>query len=125
MAHFAKIDNNNIVTNVIVINDSDCIDTNNNESEEVGSQFCSDLLGGNWIQTSYNNKIRKNFAGIGMTYDSSHDAFIPIQTYPSWVLNYSTFQWEAPTPKPSSDGLLAGEFIAWDEDNLSWIVVGG
>jgi hypothetical protein len=89
MAHFAEIDENNIVLQVLVVPDAE---------EHRGSDYLSnDLgLGGTWIQTSYNARIRKNYAGIGMTYDSTRDAFIPIKYYPSWVLNEETCLWEPP-----------------------------
>tara|TARA_R110000822_G_scaffold279194_1_gene400977 strand:+ start:663 stop:947 length:285 start_codon:yes stop_codon:yes gene_type:complete len=93
MAHFAQIEND-LVTQVIVVDDSDMLDGEGNESESIGTQFCTDLLGGTWIQTSLS--IRKNYAGIGDTYDSTRDAFIPIQPHPSWVLNEDSCRWEEP-----------------------------
>lgn len=75
MAHFACIDENNVVTNVIVVANFDCLDENGNESEEVGAAYCNRLLGGKWIQTSYNNNIRGIYAGIGFTYDEDKDIF--------------------------------------------------
>ncbi len=101
MAHFAEIDANNIVTRVLVFND------NYTDSD------CTALLGGTWIQTSYNNNIRKNFAGIGYTYDSNLDAFIAPKPFNSWVLNTETCKWESPIEKPEGD-------YTWNEDNLSW-----
>lgn len=76
MAHFAKLNEENVVTQVIVVNNDVLLDDNNNESEIIGINFCKSLLGGNWIQTSYNGKFRYNYAGIGYTYDPIDDAFI-------------------------------------------------
>jgi hypothetical protein len=116
MAHFAKIDENKIVENVIVINNSDCGDFEFPESEVVGQLFINSLgLTGVWKQTSYNNNFRKNYAGVGYSYDESRDAFIPIKPYPSYVLNEDTCQWEPPVPRPND-----GKFYDWDEDNLMW-----
>jgi hypothetical protein len=103
MSHFAKLDSNNIVENVIVA-EQDFIN-----SGLVGDSFL-------WVQTSYNNNFRKNYAGIGFTYDSTRDAFIPPQPYPSWTLNEDTCQWEAPIAYPT-DGLM----YSWDEDTTSWV----
>jgi hypothetical protein len=76
MAHFAEIDSNSIVLRVIVVNNSDILDANGNESEEIGKQFCSNLLGGNWVQTSYNGNFRGIYAGTGHTYDIDNDVFV-------------------------------------------------
>jgi hypothetical protein len=76
MAHFAEIDSNSIVLRVIVVNNSDILDASGNESEEIGKQFCSNLLGGNWVQTSYNENFRGKYAGTGDLYDSIHDIFV-------------------------------------------------
>ena len=95
MAHFAQIENN-LVTQVIVVNNEDVLDGDDNELESVGAQFCTDLLGGTWKQTSYNGNIRKNYAGIGDTYDSTRDAFIPPKPYESWIFNETTCVWDAP-----------------------------
>ncbi len=97
MAHFAQLENN-IVKQVIVVSNQDILDENGQESEEKGIAFCSNLLGGTWKQTSYNGKIRKNYAGIGYTYDEGRDAFIAPKPYNSWLLNESTCQWESPIP---------------------------
>ena len=118
MAHFAELDSNNTVLRVIVVNNNDILDSNGQESEEVGINFCKGLFGGEWKQTSYNASFRKNYAGIGYTYDSVLDAFIPPQPYPSWVLNQSTCLWEAPVPMPTD-----GQLYSWDEATTSWVVV--
>lgn len=116
MANFAQIDNNNIVLRVIVVSNNDILDKNGNESETIGKNFCNKLLGGNWIQTSYNKNFRKNYAGIGYKYDSIKDAFIPPKPFPSWILDESTCNWKSPTPYPND-----GNHYNWDEANLKWV----
>jgi hypothetical protein len=118
MAHFAEIDSNNVVLRVIVVANKDTADANGNEVESIGIAFCQRLLGGNWVQTSYHGNIRKNYAGIGYTYDAAIDAFVPPQPYPSWVLNTNTAQWEAPVPYPTD-----GKNYTWDEATQSWVEV--
>jgi hypothetical protein len=94
MAHFAQLDESNIVTQVIVVHNNELLD-NGVESEAKGAAFCQSLLGGNWIQTSYNGNIRKNYAGIGYIYDQTRDAFIPPKPEEgNWVLNEDTCLWE-------------------------------
>jgi len=117
MAHFAELNENNIVTQVIVIDNNDILDEQNNESEVVGIQLCTDLFGGTWVQTSYNARIRKNYASIGSTFDTDADAFIPSKpsAMDSWVLNNTSYTWEPPLPRPE------GDHYAWDEYTLSWI----
>ena len=98
MAHFAQLDESNIVTQVIVVNNNELLD-NGVESEAKGIAFCQSLLGGNWIQTSYHRNIRKNFAGIGDTYDATRDAFIPPKpTEGNWQLDETTCNWIEVTP---------------------------
>ena len=118
MAHFARIDENNVVQQVIVVANKDTADADGNELESIGVAFCQRLLGGNWKQTSYNGNIRKNYAGIGYTYDAGIDAFVPPKPYPSWVLNSNTAQWEAPVPMPQD-----GKMYSWDEATQSWVEV--
>lgn len=120
MAHFAKLDANNVVLEVNVVNNSDLLDSNGNESEAVGIAFLVQWSGGYpyWKQTSYNGNIRKNYAGIGYTYDPVRDAFIPPKPYASWVLNEDTCRWDAPTPYPTD-----GKRYAWDEATTSWTEV--
>lgn len=96
MAHFAELDENNIVLRVIVINNEELI-IDGNESEEKGIQFCVNLFGGNWKQTSYNNSFRKNYAGIGYVYDPDRDAFIGPKINDSWILDEATCRWIEPT----------------------------
>lgn len=115
MAHFAKIESG-LVTQVIVVDNSDILDESNNESEALGIKICQDLLGGTWVQTSYNGNIRKNYAGIGYTYDSSRDAFIDPSPYASWVLNETTCKYEAPIAYPSD-----GKHYGWNEATTSWV----
>ena len=100
MAHFAKLENN-VVTQVIVVSNQDILNEQGQESEEKGIAFCSNLLGGTWKQTSYNGNIRKNYAGIGYTYDEGRDAFIPPKPYNSWLLDENTCQWKAPVDYPT------------------------
>jgi hypothetical protein len=120
MAHFAELDNNNIVTRVIVVNNTDLVDEQGNESEQVGIAFCKQLFGAdtNWVQTSYNANIRKNYAGIGYTFDTTRDAFIPPKPYSSWLLNEETCNWEPPVPYPND-----GERYMWDEGTASWVLI--
>jgi len=97
MAHFAQLDETNIVTQVIVVHNNELLD-NDVESEAKGIAFCQSLLGGNWVQTSYNGNIRKNYAGIGYSYDPVRDAFIPPKPEQGeWILNEDTCQWEEVT----------------------------
>jgi len=117
MAHFAQLDENNVVLQVIVVHNNDCLDENGNESEAVGVAFCQSLLGGNWKQTSYNGNMRKNYAGIGYTYDAGRNAFIAPKPFASWVLNEDTCIWNSPVPYPTD-----GNRYSWDEATTSWIV---
>ena len=120
MAHFAKLDQNNVVTDVIVVNNIELLSTDNSESEILGIAFLIRWSGGysNWKQTSYNAKIRKNYAGIGYKYDAQRDAFVPPQPFPSWVLNEDTCRWDAPTPYPAN-----GQRYQWDEPTTSWVLI--
>lgn len=116
MAHFAEIDSNNVVKQTIVVHNSVCLDENGREREDLGVSFCRSMFGQNtnWVQTSYNNNFRANFAGVGSTYDESADVFISIKPYPSWVLN-AEYRWEAPVPCPSD-----GRDYRWNESEQSW-----
>ena len=118
MAHFCELDANNVVLRVVVIDNKDTADANGIEKEHIGAAFCERLFGGTWKQTSYNGNIRKNYAGIGYTYDPERDAFIPGQPYPSWTLNEETCLWEPPIPRP-----VDGKAYDWDEGTLSWVEV--
>lgn len=117
MAHFAKIENS-IVTQVIVVANADTSNADGVEKEYIGAAFCEKLFGGEWKQTSYNGNIRKNYAGIGYTYDTQRDAFIPAQPYSSWILNEETCLWESPVAMPTD-----GKIYKWDEETLSWIEI--
>jgi hypothetical protein len=117
MAHFAEIDDNNVVLRVIVVANKDTADANGNEVESIGVAFCQRLLGGNWVQTSYHGNIRKNYAGIGYTYRADIDAFVAPQPYPSWTLDANA-QWQAPVPMPTD-----GKMYSWDEATQSWVEV--
>jgi hypothetical protein len=120
MAHFAKLDNNNVVTEVIVVNNEELLDDNGIELESKGIAFCNSLIPGKWIQTSYNDSFRNVFAAIGYTYDYEFDVFIPIQPHPSWKLNYTTFKWEAPVVRPEP---INGYRWVWSETNQEWVKV--
>ena len=124
MAHFAKLDSINVVTEVVVVHNDVAT------SESAGAEFLNNLYGTNdtWKQTSYSTKkgqhtkggtpFRKNFAGKGYTYDASRDAFIPPKPYNSWTLNETTCLWEAPVAKPGGDNIYE-----WNEDTTSWDLV--
>ena len=119
MAHFAQLDEQNTVTQVIVIHNNEC-QINGVENEDAGIAFCRSLFGSNtnWKQTSYNGNIRKNYAGIGFVYDSQRDAFISPKPFASWVLNEISCDWDAPIPKPTD-----GKFYRWNEKQLTWVEV--
>jgi hypothetical protein len=128
MAHFAELGLNNTVLRVIVVANEELLDVNGVEQESKGQEFCRNLFGGVWIQTSYNGNFRKNYAGVGFTYDSTRDAFIPPKPYPSWLLNEDTCQWGPPVPYPA-DGVSIltatafpgeGKAYQWDEATTSW-----
>ena len=120
MAHFAKLDENNIVLEVIVVDNENLQDSNGVEHEALGVAFLIDWSGGYpyWKQTSYNGTFRKNYAGVGYTYDPIRDAFISPKPFNSWLLNESTCRWEAPVPEPTD-----GKMYYWDEPTTSWILV--
>lgn len=123
MAHFARLDEENTVTEVIVVANAAIGNVEFPESEFIGIQFCRSLYGEhtNWAQTSYNASFRHNYAGIGYKFDktaSSSGAFIPPQPYPSWDLNTTTYNWEAPVPRPND-----GSVYRWDEETKSWVLV--
>jgi hypothetical protein len=120
MAHFAQLDENNVVLQVIVVHNNELLDPNNQEQESVGIAFCQSLFGQDtiWKQTSYNGTIRKNYAGIGYTYDSTRDAFIPPKPFASWLINETYCLWEAPTLMPTD-----GKRYSWSEEQLVWVEV--
>ncbi len=116
MAHFAQLDDNNIVLNVYPVS-NEILDLEN--EEESGIDFLIEWSGGHtyWKQTSYNANFRKNYAGIGFTYDEARDAFIPPKPFPSWSLDENLCQWVPPTPRPI-DG-----FWYWSESELDWLPI--
>ena len=120
MAYFAKLGTGNIVENVISINNSVITDANGVEQEQLGVDFINKLYNTRdvWKQTSYNNNIRKNYAGIGYQYDQSRDAFIAPKPFNSWILNEDTCRWEAPIPMPIDDNIYT-----WNESTLTWDIV--
>jgi hypothetical protein len=115
MAHFAQLNEENLVTQVIVVANQDTADQDGVENEAIGIEFCNNLLGGNWKQTSYNGNIRKNYAGVGYKYDATLDAFIPPQPYASWLLDEDKAQWKAPVDYPTDEGRYT-----WNEETLTW-----
>ena len=132
MAHFAQLDSNNLVTQVIVVSNDDTSDSNGVEVESIGVAFCQKLLGAetNWKQTSYNSNMRGNYAGIGYTYMTnvatlgvgSTDIFISPQPYASWTIGVGTATWYPPTnpgaaPALTDDEIAAGKYYAWNESN--------
>ena len=119
MAHFAILDESNIVTRVEVINNAVVLDGDDVEQEQLGINFLISLYGaGNYKQTSYNGNIRKNYAGVGHTFDSGRDAFIAPKPYPSWTLVEDTCQWTAPVAYPDD-----GKMYTWNEDTTNWTEV--
>lgn len=124
MAHFAKLDENNNVLAVHVVN-NDVITVDGVESEQAGIDFLTDLHGHTlWKQTSYNGNIRKNYAGVGYIYDEGRDAFYAPQPWASWTLNENTCQWESPVPYPTIDPENP-KFYGWFEPNQEWIELTG
>ena len=111
MSHWAELDENNVVLRVLV-------GDNNDPNGDEGYQWLLDNLGGTWVKTSYNATIRKNFAGIGYTYDEALDAFVPPKPYPSWILDEETARWNAPVTYPEDGGIYS-----WNEDTQSWDAV--
>lgn len=122
MAHFAQLDENNKVINVIVVNNNDLLDENGNESEAKGISFCKDLFGADtrWVQTSYNATFRKTFAAIGGTYDSIFDIFISPRPYDLWKYDYENHKWVAPTQEPAP---VEGYSWIWSDINQDWVKI--
>ena len=143
MAYFAKLNSDNVVMTVLKVDDADCLDSNNNESEATGVAFLVNVTGWtSWKQTSYNTKegkhytpdgntlsetqskaFRKNYAAVGYTYDSTKDAFIPPKPFSSWVLNETKCVYEAPVAYPTTISYGTDSFyiISWDETNQRWL----
>jgi len=133
MAHFVKLGVGNIVEQVIVIHNSVITDKNGIEQEKLGNDFINKLYNTRdvWKQTSYNNNIRKNFAGIGYQYDQQRDAFIAPKPFNSWILDEKTCRWNAPIPYPITNtknlidefGNPKNDLYKWNEQNQSWDLV--
>lgn len=121
MAHFARLNSQNIVEEVLVVSNEDVNNLSFPESEPVGSAFLNNLFNSDyvWKQTSYNNNFRVRYAGIGFSYSPEYDAFIGFQPFPSWILNTTTLEWESPVPYPSDDI----NAYYWDEETVSWKLV--
>ena len=132
MAHFAQLDSNNVVTQVIVVGNDDTSDSNGVETESIGVAFCQKLLGAdtNWKQTSYNSNMRGNYAGIGYTYMEnvatlgvgSTDIFINQKPYASWTISTTSAVWEPPStpgaaPALTDEQIAAGSYYVWNESN--------
>jgi hypothetical protein len=115
MAHFAQIIDG-IVAQVVVVNNDVLLD-GGVESESKGAHFCTNLFGGHWIQTSINNRIRKQYGQVGFAYDSDANVFIAPQPFPSWTLD-ANHDWQPPTPMPTD-----GELYLWNEEELEWVEV--
>jgi hypothetical protein len=124
MAYFAKLGTGNIIETVISINNSVITDSNGVEQEQLGVDFINKLYNTRdvWKQTSYNNNIRKNFAGIGYQYDQTRDAFIAPKPFNSWILNEDTCRWEAPVDMPEEE-LEENQYYSWKESTLTWDIV--
>jgi|LakMenE18May11ns_1017448.scaffolds.fasta_scaffold9445533_2 hypothetical protein len=121
MAHFAKINvNTNQVVHISVVDNWNIVDGEGNEVESIGIAYLESVHGSDsnfiWRQTSYNNNMRKNYAGIGMTWDAGRNAFIPPKPFNSWTLNEDTCRWDPPTPMPND-----GKMYSWNEETLSWV----
>jgi hypothetical protein len=121
MAHFAELDENNVVLRVHVVNDLDTQDENGNELESIGIQFCEDTWGGRWLQTSYNCNIRKNYASIGSIYIEEDDVFISAKPYESWSYDSEIQDWNSPIPIPTLD-IEENQKYLWDEDQQEWVL---
>lgn len=118
MAHFAQLDSNNVVIQVLKIDNPDITNSEGNEVESLGIKICEEVLGvGTYVQCSYNHSFRYNYPSIGFTYDPTRDAFVPtdeFRPWPSWTLSQTTLKFEPPVEKPATD-------CYWDEKNLQWI----
>ena len=116
MAHFAELDENNVVLRVIVVANPVLLDENGDEQEELGKTFCEGLFGGKWVQTSYNNNFRKLYAGVGFTYNAETDSFVSPKPYSSWVMGEDG-NWKAPVDCPDD-----GKIYAWSEESEEWVL---
>ena len=127
MAHFAKLNENNEVVQVIVVRNSEIMDENGYESEQKGIEFCESHFGvGPWIQTSYTGSFRKRYGGVGAVYLEEYDIFVPPKPWPSWILNRKTGDWDPPVAPPPEHGRPRpedGKYIhyEWNEESQQWI----
>ena len=119
MAHFARVNEDWIVEQVIVVNNDVLKNDLGVECDWLGEQFCQSLYGKHtkWIQTSYNGRIYKNYAGVDYSFDPHRNAFIPPKPYESWILNEDTCRWDPPVPYPTD-----GKVYVWDEETTSWVL---
>jgi hypothetical protein len=120
MAHFAELNSDNIVQRVVLVSNDVINNVSTTENEQIGIDFCKSLFGENtiWVQTSYSGKFRGRYGVQGMRYDKDRDVFLEQQPFPSWVLNTTTWYWEAPVPRPDD-----GKQYVWDEPTGSFIPV--
>ena len=127
MAHFARLDENNVVTQVIVVDNKDITDPFTGQEDEIlGIAFCKKLLGGNWVQTSYNGNLRVRYAGVGYTFNKALDAFVAPNPFESWVLNTETVEWESPVgPAPALTEAETAKLsrYEWNEEDGVWKLV--
>lgn len=121
MAHFASLNSDNIVTDIIAVDNTVITDDQGQEQEALGIEFCQNLFGDDthWVQTSYNNNFRKRYAGIGFKYEADLDAFIAPKPYPSWLFNEVTLDWDPPVPMPE-DYDVDTHYPVWNEETRSW-----
>lgn len=119
MAHFAQLNESNVVVEVMAVHNNELL-VNGVESEQKGIEFCTSLLGGRWVQTSYNNNFRKRYAGIGYTFDSNLNVFIPPKPFPSWLLDMQEYNWKAPVPYPENE---SPKKYLWSEDITNWVLL--
>ena len=115
MAHFAKISDDGTVLEVIVVGNDDLLDADGVEQEQLGKDFCQNLFGVTWVQTSYNKNFRKRYASIGGKYYLTNNVFLFPQPYPSWTLD-DEYEWQPPTPYPSD-----GKAYLWSEESRGWV----
>jgi len=125
MAHFALLDDNNVVLNVLYVDNNDMLDGEGNESEALGIAQCREGLGkpnARLVKTSFSGSIRYRYAGIGFTYDEERDVFLTPKEWPSWVLNTTTLCWEPPTAEPelTEEQRNVGSHYVWNEETTSW-----
>lgn len=121
MAHFAQLDENNVVTNVVVVNNEDIQNLDFPDSEPIGVEFLRSLFGQDtqWKQTSFNSKFRKQFAAIGYTYSTEYDAFVEFKPHVGWVFDSSLLTWGPPTPCPGKEGVE----YTWSDEQQGWVAI--